>query len=205
MSSDGGVDVTDANRERAPIDGQILDGVAERLRSLAGILQPRLVSADTHGTVAALGVRLGLPVTRLQPGDEAAQKAALVEEFGAAGVVAIGNGANDEEMLRRAALGIAVLGPEGTATPCLLVADVGGSGHPRGPRPSHAPPAAARHLARVDEGGTQSPRLRLTGGPHARPLAWGLAALASIVTGDAPYDGIGALRHDCVVPTVRSP
>jgi len=106
------------------LDGQILDGVAERLRSLAGILQPRLVSADTHGTAAALGVGLGLPVTRLQPGDEAAQKAALVEEFGAAGVVAIGNGANDEEMLRRAALGIAVLGPEGMATPCLLAADV---------------------------------------------------------------------------------
>lgn len=40
------------------------------------------------------------------------------------GVAAVGNGANDAAMLREAALGIAVLGPEGLAAEALLAADV---------------------------------------------------------------------------------
>jgi soluble P-type ATPase len=39
-------------------------------------------------------------------------------------VVAIGNGANDAAMLSTAALGIAVLGPEGTARESIEAADV---------------------------------------------------------------------------------
>ena len=53
-----------------------------------------------------------------------AQKTARVDELGAARVVNIGNGANDEAMLRQAALGIAVLGGEGLAVVCLDAADV---------------------------------------------------------------------------------
>jgi soluble P-type ATPase len=48
----------------------------------------------------------------------------VVDGLGAGQVVAIGNGANDVDMLRTSALGIAVLGPEGLATPALLAADV---------------------------------------------------------------------------------
>ena len=56
--------------------------------------------------------------------DDGAEKAALVERLGAAGCVAIGNGANDVAMLERAALGIAVVGPEGASGRALLAADV---------------------------------------------------------------------------------
>jgi soluble P-type ATPase len=72
-------------------------------------------------------------VRRLQSGDEAARKAALVDELGAARVVAIGNGANDAMLLRQAVLGtlalagsarVAVLGGEGLAAVCLAAADV---------------------------------------------------------------------------------
>lgn len=44
--------------------------------------------------------------------------------MGAAGVAAIGNGANDAKMLETAALGIAVLGPEGLAVETLHAANV---------------------------------------------------------------------------------
>ena len=44
--------------------------------------------------------------------------------LGADRVVAIGNGRNDEAMLRAARLGIAVIGTEGAATATLLAADV---------------------------------------------------------------------------------
>lgn len=106
------------------LDGALMPGVGERLSRLKEKLEPWLVSADTQGTLAALASDLEVTARRLQAGNEAAQKAALVEELGADRVVAIGNGANDAAMLRCATLGIAVLGNEGLATACLTTADV---------------------------------------------------------------------------------
>jgi P-type E1-E2 ATPase len=106
------------------LDGQLSGGVSERLDNLRELMDIWLVSADTQGTLAALAAGLQVGARRLRSGDEAAQKAALVEELGADRVVAVGNGANDVAMLRRAALGIAVLGGEGLAATCLSAADV---------------------------------------------------------------------------------
>jgi P-type E1-E2 ATPase len=106
------------------LDGQLIAGIGERLDKLSELLDIWLVSADTQGTLASLASSLKVQVRRLQPRDEAAQKAALVEELGVDHTVAIGNGANDAAMLRRAALGIAVLGGEGLAVVCPSTADV---------------------------------------------------------------------------------
>ena len=106
------------------LDGQLIAGIGERLDKLSELLDIWLVSADTQGTLASLASSLKVQMRRLQPRDEAAQKAALVEELGVDHTVAIGNGANDAAMLRRAALGIAVLGGEGLAVVCLSTADV---------------------------------------------------------------------------------
>jgi len=104
--------------------GEVRPGVAERLAQLAPRLRGHLLTADTRGTGAAIAQSLGLALHRLEPGHEAAGKRAFVESLGAAHVVAVGNGANDVEMLRVAALGLAVLGPEGLAVPALQAADV---------------------------------------------------------------------------------
>jgi len=62
---------------------------------------------------------------RLKPGGhEREQKADYVRALGAPNVAAIGNGANDVDMLKAAALGIAVVGHEGTAYEALAAADV---------------------------------------------------------------------------------
>jgi soluble P-type ATPase len=47
-----------------------------------------------------------------------------VEQLGTEQVVAIGNGANDAQMLSAAALGIAILGREGLASEALQAADL---------------------------------------------------------------------------------
>jgi len=47
-----------------------------------------------------------------------------LEIFGAGRSAAVGNGANDAEMLAAAALGIAVIGPEGASTAALMAADL---------------------------------------------------------------------------------
>jgi|SRR5579884_2794711 len=106
------------------LDGALLPDMAERLRALRPRLDAYLVSADTHGGLDAVAAALGVQARRLQAGGEAEQKAAFVRALGAAGVVAIGNGANDAAMLAEAAVGIAVLGPEGLATAALGAADV---------------------------------------------------------------------------------
>ena len=101
--------------------GELIAGVAERLRRLAGCLQLHLLSADTFGTARGIADRLDVSVATIGTG---AEKAAFVGALGPGTTAAIGNGRNDEAMLRVATLGIAVLGPEGAAGPALLAADV---------------------------------------------------------------------------------
>jgi P-type E1-E2 ATPase len=82
------------------------------------------LTADTFGRQAAIDQRLGLTAVRLQPGDEGQQKAAYVEQLNAAQVIAIGQGANDAQMLRSARIGICLISPEGTAVETLIAADI---------------------------------------------------------------------------------
>jgi P-type E1-E2 ATPase len=106
------------------LDGQVAVGVQERLAQLGERLTIHLVTADTQGRGAEAAAQLGISLRRVEPGDEASQKATFVQELGASSVVAVGNGANDAAMLAQAALGIAVLGGEGLAVAALEQADV---------------------------------------------------------------------------------
>jgi soluble P-type ATPase len=102
--------------------GELLDGVGPRMATLREMLDIRLLSADTFGTVDDVARALGgVAVTRVSSGDE---KAAVAGSLGAETCVAVGNGANDEAMLRAVALGVAVIGPEGAAPVALGAADI---------------------------------------------------------------------------------
>jgi soluble P-type ATPase len=105
-------------------DGRLLPGVAPRLRELASRLALHVATADTTGTAARALARLPVDLRVLGATRQAAAKAAIVRTLGAGGVVAIGNGRNDAAMLARAALGIAVCGPEGCAVEALTAAGV---------------------------------------------------------------------------------
>ena len=106
------------------LDGRLQEGVARAINALRDRLTVHLVTADTHGRQAEIDRMLALEAMRLTSGDEAAQKAALVERLGAARVAAIGQGANDALMLRAAALGVCVLSAEGAAVTTLTAADI---------------------------------------------------------------------------------
>lgn len=105
-------------------DGELIEGVANRIRLLQEDLEVVLLTADTHGRQATIDATLGLSARRISPGQEASQKAAFVTSVGAEGVIAMGNGANDAGMLRAAALGVAVVGPEGCSRDALDAADM---------------------------------------------------------------------------------
>ena len=101
--------------------GRLLDGVAERLRTVGAVLALHVVSSDTYGNAEQIAAGAGAAFRRVTHGDE---KRAFVERLGPAATAAVGNGRNDVAMLRAAALGIAVIGPEGANAAALAAADV---------------------------------------------------------------------------------
>ena len=105
------------------VDGVVAQAAVQRLQTLSRIVQVHVVTTDTFGTAGRLGdLRVHLQV--LEPGDQVAAKAALVRALGATHTMAVGNGANDEGMVREAALGIAIVGQEGAFARTVLAADV---------------------------------------------------------------------------------
>jgi P-type E1-E2 ATPase len=115
--------VSDVNGTLA-VDGQLIEGLARKIAALRDRLMIHLLTADTHGKQVAIDQQLDLTATRVKAGNEAAQKADYVRQLGAEMVVAIGQGANDAEMLRAAGLGICVMSTEGLAVETLMSADL---------------------------------------------------------------------------------
>lgn len=115
--------VTDVNGTLA-VDGVLTDGLTKRINFLRDRLEIHMLTADTHGRQASIDEQLDLKATRVQPGNEAGAKAEFVRNLGADTVVAVGQGANDAEMLKAAALGICVLSQEGVAVETMVSADL---------------------------------------------------------------------------------
>jgi soluble P-type ATPase len=105
------------------LDGVFIPGVEERILELSEKLDIHILTADTLGTAAR--ICHGLPVTLhvIPERDQIQAKGKYLKGLPLK-TVAIGNGRNDMEMLAGAALGIAVMGPEGTSTEALRAADV---------------------------------------------------------------------------------
>jgi len=105
------------------VDGVVPDAVLERLRALSNDIRVHVVTADTFGTAARLrGPDIHVQV--LAPGDHVEAKVALVRALGASHTIAIGNGSNDEAMVREATVGIAIVGREGASARSVFAADI---------------------------------------------------------------------------------
>jgi soluble P-type ATPase len=101
--------------------GELLAGVEARLGRLSDALDIRLVSADTFGTLDSIAARMDVSAVRASTGQD---KLRLLDELGRDRCAVIGNGSNDALVLEAAALGLAVIGPEGASAAALRAADV---------------------------------------------------------------------------------
>ena len=106
------------------LDGILIEGVQKRFQALKEQVQVHLVTADTYGKQNEHDRVLSTSAHILQPGNESEQKAKFVEGLLADAVIAVGQGANDAGMLKKAAIGIAILSREGLAVESLLAADL---------------------------------------------------------------------------------
>ena len=103
------------------LDGKLLPGVGKALKELSKQLSITILTADTFGTATKALENLPVEVRIVKDGQE---KAKYVNSIGPSKVVAIGNGRNDVEMMRLAALAICVMGPEGCASELITASDI---------------------------------------------------------------------------------
>ncbi len=110
------------------VDGEFIEGVAEKLKAISRVLDVYVLSADTYQSLEGLTNELRdgccVNVHCLESGRGDLQKLAFMEELGREHTIAIGNGCNDALMLKEAALGVCILGKEGASTEALRAADV---------------------------------------------------------------------------------
>lgn len=106
------------------VDGIISEKVLYRLETLSKLLNVYVITADTHGKLESQQDKIPAKIQRIYPPGEAAQKADFIESIGESNSVAIGNGSNDVEMLKKARLSIAIAGREGCAVDALQAADI---------------------------------------------------------------------------------
>jgi soluble P-type ATPase len=93
-------------------DGDLISGVKENLVALADKLQVHILTA----------IKCELSI--LAPDAQDIGKLEYVKGLGAEHAVCVGNGRNDQLMLKEAALGIAVILEEGAAAVTLSAADI---------------------------------------------------------------------------------
>jgi soluble P-type ATPase len=101
--------------------GVLLSGVHTRVAELRDSLAIHLVSADTFGTLDQIAELLQVGAVSAQNRED---KLRQLDELGRDRCAVIGNGANDVLVLEAAALGFAVIGPEGASSAALRAADV---------------------------------------------------------------------------------
>ena len=103
------------------LDGKLLPGVGKTLEELSKHLNITILTADTFGTAKKALENLPVEVRIVKNGEE---KAEYVNNIGPSKVIAVGNGCNDVEMMRLAALAICVMGPEGCASELITASDI---------------------------------------------------------------------------------
>jgi len=105
-------------------DGRLLPGIQSALEELTPDLHLHVITADTHGDAHQQLGNIACRLHILPPTGQSQAKRDYVQSLNANRCVSIGNGRNDQLMLKESALGIAVIQAEGCSTFCLGSADV---------------------------------------------------------------------------------
>ena len=87
-------------------------------------MQLHVITADTFGQVAENMKNVNCNLHIIGKKNQGQQKQAYVEKLDSSKVCAIGNGANDAQMLKVAALGVALIQTEGSNVKTLINADI---------------------------------------------------------------------------------
>jgi soluble P-type ATPase len=106
------------------VDGNIMESTKKRLMLLSQILKIYVLTADTFGRASEVFKSLPVELTIVDKNNGQDDKLKFIEKLGVKKCVAFGNGYNDIKMLKKACLGIAVIGEEGLNTNALINSDI---------------------------------------------------------------------------------
>ena len=105
-------------------DGKIPLDVKEKINSLSGQAKIYILTADTQGTADKEVPGMNAELVKAPEEDSKQKKLDFLKTLNLEATVAIGNGSNDQFILKEAALGIAVLGDEGVSVSAIKSADI---------------------------------------------------------------------------------
>ena len=105
-------------------DGKVPFEVKEKINSLSGQAKIYVLTADTQGTADREISGINAELIKIRGEDSKQGKLAFLKTLNLEVTVAIGNGSNDQLILKEAALGIAVLGDEGVSGFAVKSADI---------------------------------------------------------------------------------
>ena len=106
------------------VNGELIPGLAEKLILISKKIKVHILTADTFGTARKALEGLDLIVSLVEKENQSASKSDYITGLDEKKVVAIGNGLNDNLMLKKAALGIVVIEGEGASFVSIQNADI---------------------------------------------------------------------------------
>jgi soluble P-type ATPase len=105
-------------------DGRIPSEMKEKINLLSKQVKLYVLTADTQGTATEEVAGMNIELIRIPDEDSKIGKFKFIEDLDLEKTVAIGNGSNDQLILREAGLGIAILGNEGMSVAAMKHADI---------------------------------------------------------------------------------
>jgi len=98
------------------VDGKLLPQVKILLTDISKKINIHVVTADTFGMVSEEMKGVDCKIQIINSGNEPKQKSEYLKSLNSEETICIGNGRNDELMLKQSVLGIIVIGTEGSAS-----------------------------------------------------------------------------------------
>jgi len=105
-------------------DGRIPSEVKEKIGSLADKVKIYILTADTQGMANEETKNMNVELVKIIEEDSNQGKFEFFKTLDLERTVAVGNGNNDQMILKEAGLGIAVLGEEGLSVSVIKNADI---------------------------------------------------------------------------------
>lgn len=106
------------------ISGLLIKKINAQINALSNHLQIHIVTGDSFGTAKSELAGINCQLTILPPENQGIAKEKYIEQLNPSHTIAIGNGRNDFYMLKKARLGIVVIGDEGAAREALEAANI---------------------------------------------------------------------------------
>ena len=106
------------------IDGQLIEGVDKIINELADDINFHVITADTYGSAKKALANINCKVVKIPKKNQDVSKLDYLLKLGKETTLCVGNGKNDQLILKESVIGIVLIQEEGVCVESLLAADI---------------------------------------------------------------------------------